>query len=87
MSTMAANRESTFEDDVRAYLSALPKLLGESNGQFALVGMAALAGVFVSQSEAMAAGYSRFGLRGFLVQEISGRDLEMGTHWHQTCQS
>lgn len=73
---------NTFEQDVVAYLSALPKLVGEAAGQYALVGQGHLAKVFPSRDEALTAGYETFGAAGFLVQRISPHDLEMSVHWH-----
>jgi hypothetical protein len=80
---MIPGHDSAFEQDVSAYLTVLPRLLSTSEGKFVLVGAGAMTSVFDSREQAMAAGYARFGSRGFLVQEISRHDLEMGTHWHQ----
>lgn len=82
-----AGQTSSFENDVAAYLHELPRLLSASEGKFALIGDAQFLGVHDSEAQAMSAGYSRFGLGGFLVQEISSRDLEMAMHWQQTCLS
>lgn len=82
-----AGQASAFENDVAAYLQELPKLLSGSQGRFALIGQAQLAGVHDSQEQAMVAGYSLFGLGGFLVQKISSLDLDMAMHWHQSCPS
>jgi len=78
---------SAFENDVAAYLRELPRLLSGSEGRFALIGQASLAGVHDSQEQAMSIGYSKFGLGGFLVQKISRLDLDMAVHWHQSCPS
>lgn len=83
--TAIPGQETAFEQDVCAYLDVLPRLLSTSEGKFALVGDAKFANVFDSRSEAMRAGYSSFGHRGFLVQKVSRHDLEMGTHWLQAC--
>jgi hypothetical protein len=85
MSLAIPAQETAFESDVCAYLDALPKLLNTAEGQFALVGSASVAAVFATREEAMSAGYSRFGDRGFLVQQVSERDLEMASHWHRPC--
>ena len=73
---------TTFEQDVAAYLSALPKLVSEAAGQYALVGQGHLSKIFSSREEALSAGYEMFGVAGFLVQRISPHDLEMSLHWH-----
>jgi len=86
MTTAMAGQQSAFEDDVNAYLAALPGLLNSSEGKFALIGDAKLVGVHSSHASAMQAGYDLFGLNGFLVQEISKFDLQMGQYWH-SCQS
>ena len=87
MTTAIAGHDTAFEQDVSAYLAVLPKQLGQNEGKFALIGKAAFVGVFPSEEDAMKAGYSRFGLDGFLVQKISKHDLEMGQHWLDSCQS
>jgi hypothetical protein len=76
-------QETAFEQDVLAYLEALPKLLSEFEGKYVLVGRGSVARVFDTRLEAMSEGYSRFGQCGFLVQEVSERDLERATHWHR----
>ncbi len=83
MSVAIPGHETAFEQDVVAYLDALPKLLGNSEGKFALVGRGMVATIYELRDEAMAAGYRLFGLDGFLVQRISKQDLEMGMHWQQ----
>jgi hypothetical protein len=83
MTTAIAGHDTAFEQDVNAYLAILPTQLSLNEGKFALIGHAKLAGIFPSEQEAMRAGYERFGLNGFLVQEISRFDLEMGQHWLQ----
>ena len=85
MTTAMAGQQSAFENDVNAYLAALPGLLSGSEGKFALVGGAELKGVHPSHALAMQAAYDLFGLNGFLVQKISRLDLEMGQYWH-SCQ-
>lgn len=85
MSTAIPGQQTAFEQDVCAYLDVLPRLLSQNEGKFALIGHAGLANVFEDRNEAMRAGYTRFGDSGFLVQEISRRDLEMGVHWQQPC--
>lgn len=85
MTTLAV--EKSFDRDVHAYVSALPDLLKEHDGEFVLVGQAEVAGLFPSRQEAMENGYAKFGARGFLVQEISRQELEMGQNWLQACQS
>lgn len=80
---MSVAAQQSFEADVSAYLRALPTQISQNEGKFALVGGGALVGVFESEAAAMHAGYQRFGIRGFLVQEISRFDMEMGQHWLQ----
>lgn len=76
-------QETAFEQDVSAYLDALPGLLRNSEGKYALVGRGSLAKVFDKRVDAMSEGYSLFGQGGFLVQEVSRHDLEKATHWHR----
>ena len=83
MTTAIPGQETAFEQDVAAYLRELPSLLIRSEGRFALVGNGSVAQVYESKPAAMAAGYSQFGGGGFLVQQVSRHDLEMGTHWHR----
>jgi hypothetical protein len=87
MSSEPANAAAGFERDVRAYLKALPALLAQNPGQYALIGHAELVGVHATQEEAMAQGYARFGATGFLVQQISAEELERGRQWLATCPS
>jgi hypothetical protein len=87
MSSESVNAAAGFERDVRAYLEALPALLAQSLGQYALVGNAEVVGVHATQEEAMAQGYACFGATGFLVQEISAVELERGRQWLATCPS
>ncbi len=83
MTSAIPGQETAFEQDVQAYLNALPELLANAEGSYALIGQGTLARVFASKVDAMAEGYSRFGSGGFLVQQVSRHDLEMGTHWHR----
>ena len=76
-------QQAAFEQDVAAYLDALPTLLSSAEGKYALVGRGALARIFETRLDALSDGYSRFGPGGFLVQEVSRHDLEKGTHWHR----
>ena len=85
MTRSIPGQESAFEEDVCAYLNALPALLSTSEGKFALIGDAALTNVFENRSEAMSAGYAHFGDRGFLVQKVTRGDLQMGMHWQRPC--
>ncbi|UXH78361.1 hypothetical protein [Roseateles amylovorans] len=80
-----AGQASAFENDVAVYLQELPKLLSQDEGKFALIGEAQLVSVHESEQQALTDGYERFGQHGFLVQQISGQDLEMAMHWHQAC--
>ena len=87
MSTVIPGHQTAFEQDVSAYIAALPRLLGQASGKVALVARGELMSVHESVQEAMREGYTRFGLNGFLVQEVSKRDLEMGQHWLHSCPS
>jgi hypothetical protein len=80
---MSVANQQSFEADVSAYLKALPSQISQNEGKFALVGGGKLIDVFDSEAAAMQAGYQRFGMRGFLVQEITRFDMEMGQHWLQ----
>jgi hypothetical protein len=75
MTTAIPGHATAFEQDVTAYLDALPKLLSADEGKFVLVGHGMLANLYDSQAEAMGAGYARFGLDGFLVQKVSRHDF------------
>jgi hypothetical protein len=82
-----AGQRSGFEADVSAYLKALPSQISLNEGKFALIGDGQFVDVFPTEEEAMREGYRRFGLRGFLVQEITRYDMEMGQHWLSSCAS
>jgi hypothetical protein len=81
-----AGQNSGFEADVTAYLKALPAELSRNEGKFALVGRGSFVAVYPSHADAMAAGYEQFGINGFLVQEITRFDMEMGQHWLDSCE-
>jgi hypothetical protein len=83
MTVAIPGQETAFEQDMIAYLDALPSLLSHAKGKFALIGGGALADVFESRMDALRRGYSQFGQGGFLVQEVSQYDLERATHWHR----
>ena len=81
-----SGHQSGFEGDVAAYLSALPVELSRNEGKFALIGQQRLVGIFATKDQAMAAGYQKFGIAGFLVQQITQFDMDMGQHWLDSCQ-
>jgi hypothetical protein len=67
---------TTFERDFATYERELPRLLQQrSEGDFALIHHNEV-DVFLSQNEAMDAGYSRHGAGRFFVKQILRSDLD-----------
>ena len=60
-------------DELEAFRRELPRLLQhpENRGKYALVHGGKVEEVFPTMEAALAAGYERFGLEPFLVQEIT----------------
>jgi hypothetical protein len=64
----------TSQQEWDAFKQKLPQLLANPDnwGKFALIHGGQVADLFSSQEEGLNAGYDRFGLEPFLVQEITG---------------
>jgi hypothetical protein len=63
-----------FPREQAIYESLKPDLLTTHEGEFVVIGGEEVAGVWPSYEEALRAGYSRFGLSSFLVQQILAVD-------------
>jgi hypothetical protein len=61
------------EKELEVYKKNLPSLLG-NEGKFVLVGNGQVAGVFTAYQDALQAGYAKFGMRPFLVKQISAQE-------------
>jgi hypothetical protein len=75
------------EEEWNTFRRELPRLLAEGHqGRFALLHRDAVAGVWDTLQEAIRAGYERFGLAPFLVQEVvvSQRPLRAGGLWYSS---
>lgn len=60
--------------DHNAFLSALPSLLADGKrGRFALIHDSQVVELFPTFQEARLAGYDRFGIEPFLVQEVTDK--------------
>ena len=57
------------EQEIETYKEQLPSLLSEE-GKFALIRGKELVGLFDTYSDALSAGYERFGTQPFLVKQI-----------------
>jgi hypothetical protein len=66
-----------FERDAEVYLRELPRLLDEhGEGATVLIRKARIAGVFVTEDEAMSVGYATFGAQeSWLVKQLLRDDL------------
>src|SRR5690349_8005516 len=68
----ARDEDVALEREWAVFERELPRLLAEGHkGKFVLIHGDALADIFATLEEAMAAGYDRFGIEPFLAQEIN----------------
>ncbi|MDI6592043.1 MAG: hypothetical protein QME61_03895 [Patescibacteria group bacterium] len=61
----------SLEQELKTYEKQKEKLLAEAEGKFALIKGDKIIGIYVSQEDALAEGYKRFGNAEFLVKEIT----------------
>lgn len=61
----------SLEQELKTYEKEKEKLLSEAKGKFALIKGDKIIGIYVSQEDALAEGYKRFGNEEFLVKEIT----------------
>jgi len=61
----------SLEQELKTYEKEKEKLLSEAKGKFALIKRDKIIGIYVSQEDALAEGYKRFGNEEFLVKEIT----------------
>lgn len=61
----------SLEQELKTYENEKEKLLSEGKGKFALIKGNKIIGIYVSQEDALAEGYKRFGNEEFLVKEIT----------------
>lgn len=59
----------SLENELKIYHEKLPELK-QFEGKFVLIGEGAVVDTFVSYEDAIKEGYSRFGLKPFLVKQI-----------------
>lgn len=59
------------EQELKTYEREREKLLSEAKGKFVLIKGDKIVGIYVSQEDALAEGYKRFGNEEFLVKEIT----------------
>lgn len=59
----------SLENELKIYHEKLPELK-QFEGKFVLIGEGAVIDTFVSYEDAIKEGYSRFGLKPFLVKQI-----------------
>ena len=64
------------EKELETFRRELPGLLGDAanRGRYALIQGEAVADLYSTFEEALAAGYDRFGLTPFLVKEVNDRE-------------
>lgn len=63
---------AALETELATYQHLLPQLIGQHEGKFVLIFDSALEGVFDSYPDALAVGYDKFGVKPFLVKQVSG---------------
>ena len=68
---------SELQDELQYFERNRLDLLASAPGKFALIKGSELAGTFESESEAVGAGYRRFGNEPFLVKHIVEADLTL----------
>jgi hypothetical protein len=70
------------DPNIVAFADALPDLIARGlMGRTVLFHGGALAGDFETWSEALGAGYQRFGLEGFIVQQVKQPDADRWVRW------
>lgn len=61
----------SLEQELKTYEENKERLLSEAKGKFVLIKGDKIIGIYVSQEDALAEGYKRFGNEEFLVKEIT----------------
>jgi hypothetical protein len=64
---------SDLAKELEVYKNALP-LLANEEGKYVLVGDGEVSGLFSAYADALQAGYEKFGIKPFLVKQISGQE-------------
>lgn len=67
---------SNLQTELATYHRHLPDWLGQQ-GRFVLIKSDGVAGMFDSYRDALTAGYQRFGLKSFLVKQITPEERAM----------
>jgi len=66
------------EKELETYTRELPRLLAEGKqGKYVLIRGEEVGGVFATRDAGLDAGYDRYGLRPFLVKEITERETPL----------
>jgi len=60
----------SLEQELKTYEKEKERLLPEAKGKFVLIKGDKIIGIYVSQEDALAEGYKKFGNEEFLVKEI-----------------
>ena len=63
-----------FQQEIKAFESALPKMLEDSDGQFVVIRGSQVFKVLPTYQAALKWGYDSFGLEGFFVKQISAEE-------------
>ena len=74
---MAYTAASELESELRYFEAHRAELVEQARGKHALVKNDALIGIFDDKTQAIRAGYEKFGNEPFLVKEISEVDLPL----------
>jgi hypothetical protein len=74
---MEVARTTQLEDELRFFEQHRIELLTHAAGRYALIKGTELVGTFASETEAVGAGFRRFGNEAFLVKHIVEADLPL----------
>jgi len=74
---MPSATTSELDAELRFFEAHRTELVARAEGKYALVKGNELAGIFESQTEAIRAGYEKFGNQPFLVKQISVVDIPL----------
>lgn len=61
----------TFQQELRAYEAALPRMLEESDGKYVVIRGSQICNVLLTYDEALNWAYDQFGLERFFVKQIN----------------
>jgi hypothetical protein len=77
------------DEELATYRRELPKMLAAHEGQYALVHGQSVDSFWPTKSEALKAGYERFGLRPFLIKKVEAVEpvIDLYVDLNRPCQS